>query len=72
MAGWGLAGVAGRGGEQMASQLLVAMVCTCINSYGFFIEGHLQLNQSYGETINREVRKLCSQEEINNWKRKPL
>lgn len=70
MAGWDLVGVRGGGDEQMAAQLLVATVCTCIKSYGFFIEGHLQLNQSYGQTINREVQKLCTQEEINNCKRK--
>lgn len=50
----------------MAAQLLVARVCAWINSYGFFIEGHLQLNRSYGQTI----KKLYSQEGISNWKRK--
>lgn len=63
---WDLAGVRGGRWEQMAAQLLAARVCAWINSCGFFMEGHLQLNRSYGQTI----KKLYSQEGISNWKRK--
>lgn len=52
-----MSGVRGGKEEQMAAQLLDARVCAWINSYGFFIEGHLQLNKSYGQAINREVQK---------------